>query len=134
MHTSSSTCYSAEGISVVFSCTFEQANPDLSIKWRKSNKDIPISVQHNSKDFIYSELTFTPRSDDNGAIFICQLRSSAFPDFTKTCFVGPVTVISDKTKTEVQPSGTDILQSVAPTNNDRDTNTKQFPPRCTGVI
>ena len=120
-----------EGISVDFNCTSEQGNPDITIQWHRSNKDIPVFVQHNGKDVVYSELTFTPTSDDDGAIFICQLTSSAFPDFIQTCFVGPVAVRSDKTKTEVQPSGTDILQPVAPTNNNiqnEDINTKQFPP------
>ena len=120
-----------EGISAVFNCTSEQANPDLTIRWHRSNKDIPVFVQHSGKDIVYSELTLTPTSDDNGAIFFCQLTSSAFPDFIQTCFVGPVTVNPDKTKTEVQPSAIDILRPVAPTNNhnpNEDINTKQIPP------
>ena len=116
------------GISTVFNCTSKQANPELTMQWKRSEKDIPVSVQYSDNDVVYSELTLTPTSDDDEAIFICQLTSSAFPDFTKTCFVGPVTVRSDKTKTEVQPTGIDVLRPLVPTNNDKNTKPKQYPP------
>ena len=118
------------GKPVVFNCTSEQAYPGLKIEWKRANPNNinPVtSVQYSHEEEVYSELTLTPAPSDDGAVFICTLTSPAFPDYLKTCFVGPLNVKGNSQIPSVGSSGSDG-QSIEPTTfKDTDVSNKRPP-------
>ena len=94
-----------EGHVIEFNCSSEAGKPQVTFEWSKSTEilqraeDVPV-------DESYSVLRFKPTSTDNNAIFVCTITSAAFPDKTRTCHVGPVTVIPDPSIKQALPSPT----------------------------
>ncbi len=95
------------GSLVTFNCTSEAAKPQVSFEWsRVSDGTIDSSLMKDAGSSdgttAYSELTFKVKYDDIGAVFLCTIKSEAFPEFSKTCFVGPL--VYESKSTDIAPS------------------------------
>ena len=79
------------GRTVSLNCSSEMGYPHVSLTWTKEGETLQ-STSHNSENRVDSILYFVPKLEHNGAIFVCTAQSEAFPDRTRTCHVGPITV------------------------------------------
>ncbi len=90
-----------DGVDVQFDCSSAMGNPTVNFEWKRA--DGPSSIlKHDVKireisGRVHSTLTLTPSEETSGAVFICTIRSSAFPSIERTCHVGPLTVLRNGT-------------------------------------
>ena len=82
------------GETVTFSCSSNGANPTVTLKWTNGDKILPKN-QTSIDDRQVSYLTVTPKDGD---LFVCKIRSSAFPTRERSCHVGPFEVERDPSK------------------------------------
>ena len=76
-----------------FNCTSEAAKPPVTFQWSRVAGGIRIPTESVTKaDITYSEIRLNITSEDSGAVFLCTIRSAAFPEFNRKCFVGPIEV------------------------------------------
>ena len=83
-----------EGDKMSFNCTSEAALPEVDMTWSHT-KDIPLSGQSTTlKDGQLRTLKYETKvtMDDDSAMFVCTVTSKAFPDYSKTCHIGPLKV------------------------------------------
>ena len=81
------------GKELVLNCSSEIGNPVVTIQWTKSRTDKVMDSQTVAGiDIAYSELRIIPTSADNGAVFMCTIASSEFPDKSSSCHIGPIIV------------------------------------------
>ena len=83
-----------EGEMISFTCSSERGNPAISLHWTRNNKELKSDTEDLSLT-VQSVLEFKARRFDDGSIFVCRLRSKAFPGHESTCHVGPIQVIFD---------------------------------------
>ena len=82
------------GETVEFSCSAEVTYPLVDIKWSRTRFGaVPTPREEQTHEgVLQSTIRYTPWIDDNGLIFLCEIVSKAFPEYHKTCHVGPFTV------------------------------------------
>ena len=90
-----SSLHVVEGTEIVLNCTSEAAIPVVSIQWSQGSKGIYITDSHTSDGMVYNELRIRPNLADDKSVYICTISSKAFPLKTRTCHVGPLTVLPD---------------------------------------
>lgn len=94
-----------EGSALKLNCTSEKGNPTVDIKWTKTGgKVLPGNRVIESDYFVYAEAGITVTRRENNAVFLCEITSSGIPGESRTCHIGPITVIKN-TKSDV-PSNT----------------------------
>ncbi len=96
-----------EGQEIVLNCSSTEGKPHVNFKWSKTpqhNRDSVLEDNVQSHD-THSLLTFKPSHRDDNAIFVCTISSPAFPQRSRTCHIGPITVHRDLSKQSV-PSTT----------------------------
>ena len=87
------------GKELVLNCSSEIGNPVVTIQWTKSRTDkVMDSKTVAGSDIAYSELRISPTSADNGAVFMCTISSSEFPDKSSSCHIGPIIVTGGTTE------------------------------------
>ena len=97
-------------------CTTYKIFPPVTLKWRKlSSYEFIPSVDRSEENNVFSTAFVTTGTDDNGAVFICEMTSTGFPDRVQTCQVGPITVIP---KDAVNDGIDHITASSAPNKGD----------------
>ena len=72
-------------------CTSLKGHPRVDVTWKQSGHDMR-STMEESERFITSKASVKLTKHHNGAIFVCEIRSSAFPDEVRTCHIGPYNV------------------------------------------
>ncbi len=83
-----------EGDLMSFNCTTQAALPEVDMAWSHT-RDLPILGRPTKiTNGQYRILTLQTRVSmlDDGAMYVCTITSRAFPDFSKTCHVGPLKV------------------------------------------
>ena len=85
------------GSTLVLNCSSDEGNPVVSLDWGSSVReqlgDTQEIIKNNKK--VFSVLTLTIQNDDDGAVFLCQMTSTQFPEEIRTCHVGPLKVIKN---------------------------------------
>ena len=87
-----------EGTELTLNCSSATGNPPVSIQWVRTGTSTEIPTKSDtilSNDRLFAVKTTRLYLEDDGAIFICQLTSEAFPDVSLSCHVGPVRIIDD---------------------------------------
>ena len=92
-----------EGSEMALTCVSEAALPTISISWSStpSGRDTPAlrSVNHKKGAKVQSEIMIRPTfADDNNKIFMCTVKSAAFPLLSSSCHIGPLIVIRDPSR------------------------------------
>ena len=86
-----------EGSDVSFECSSALGNPIVSIQWKRAGTASMLKSNVEKRitnGRVHSSLSFTPSQTNSGAVFICAIKSPAFPSIERTCHVGPITVIN----------------------------------------
>ena len=77
-------------------CLSQVGNPQITMRWRRTGKSGHIPTAVSSQNVINgtarSVLRYEPTVQDNGAVFLCEITSRAFPSEIRTCHVGPLVV------------------------------------------
>ena len=83
-----------EGIPFTFNCSSVKGNPTVDITWSRGGVDIQSEPLQETSDgsSVYSALRFTPKLSDKGAILLCTISSPAFPEDSRNCHIGPLTI------------------------------------------
>ena len=86
-----------EEVALELICASYKTYPKVDLKWRSlvSYEIIP-SINTSRFETVSSTLRLRTELNYNGAIFECEMTSSAFSDHIRTCQVGPITVISSE--------------------------------------
>ena len=110
-----------ENVPLTLACISAKGNPAVELRWIDNlNQEISSEsiIQDNT---VSAELTLRT-STRHSSIFICEMTSPGFPDFKRTCEIGPVTIKTEKitVKTAViQPN----IEVVPPKTNNQKTPT-----------
>ena len=93
-----STMNVAEGTLVTLNCISEEANPVTSLTWSRTGK--PVSDEESVRfshenGMVTSVMSLRLSRDDKDTIFMCHLKSVAFPDKSPSCHIGPFNIIFD---------------------------------------
>ena len=82
-----------EGDKITLSCNSEIGSPAVSLRWKRTSDESYLVDKETTDDRVYSTATITVRQNtDDGAVFLCEIYSTAFPGETQSCHVGPITV------------------------------------------
>ena len=83
-----------EGSVNTLNCSSEKANPPVDIEWVRagSNGQLTFTEPKTIGSTIYSLLTLKPTMQDKDAMYICRITSKHFPEESRSCHVGPLTV------------------------------------------
>ena len=83
-----------ENRKLTLTCTTEKGYPVVDLIWSCSKDDIHFDIHNSeSEDSITSELTLTVDATHSGAVFVCKMTSTGFPDRVRSCTVVPLTVL-----------------------------------------
>ena len=86
--------YAKAGDVVLLNCTSDKAFPEVTLEWtHSSTKQVSSStnvIYHDSK--VSSILRLETTKNDNGAVYVCTMRSEVFSDKVRTCHIGPLYV------------------------------------------
>ncbi len=106
-----------ENIDLKFTCISSKGIPAVTLRWI-TNKNIDmVSVDRNQDDTISSEVNIRTSAFHDGSVFICEMTSSGFQDFKRTCQVGPITL-----RKKIDTDNIPMLPPIIPTerNNQND--------------
>ncbi len=128
----SPTCYGdqipnlVEGIPFNFNCTSERGNPTVDITWTRGDIVIKKETAMESPDgsMVYSNLYFTPQLSDEGALLLCKVTSSSFPEKSQQCHIGPLKVRANPNAPKNPTVPRLPTDSLSPTFNQGDANEK----------
>ena len=112
-----------EGKSTIeLSCSSEQGHPTVELTWfRRGYSDQLISPSVIQNDQVVSHVEFTASHVDQNAVFVCEMTSNGFPDYKRTCEVGPVKIIQETTSTSLITTSPNVIGIVGDSNIDKDT-------------
>ena len=101
-----------EGGVITLNCSSETANPPVSLTWQRVGSPssaalAPYTNSYTSHGRTYAMLNLEASMVDDGAMFLCEVTSSSFPDDTRTCHIGPIVIISDTFPDGMPPGETD---------------------------
>ena len=78
---------------LILKCTSEKGVPSVQMKWISNKSSRDILTQTIIEDNLqHAEAFVTVDKTLQGAVFMCEISSTAFPDWKRTCVVGPITV------------------------------------------
>ncbi len=109
------------GTELTLNCSSDMALPTVAITWSKGSPDSKVAadqISHNGKT--YSVLKVTPKNADTNLVYLCTISSTAFPERTSTCHVGPFTILPNPNlpPDEVDDNDDDKVGKNSPTLND----------------
>ena len=110
-----------EGTRIMFNCTSEAAFPQVSLSWTRVGTKEKYHTKNGLADNgrLFSTLMLTASRQHNEAVFLCHIHSAAFPGKTRTCHVGPITVIPNGSS---KPDGNGNMQKPSSGGNDYTNN------------
>ena len=84
------------GEEISLSCSSEVAYPEVTLQWTRSGSSKVFNSETTTDNGrTESHLKLQIGSGDNGKVFTCQMKSKFFPERTKNCHIGPITVESN---------------------------------------
>ena len=76
-------------------CTSENGVPSVQMKWINIKSSRDVFTQNIAEDNLQNaEASVLVDETLQGAVFQCEISSTGFPDWKRTCVVGPITVKS----------------------------------------
>ena len=121
---------------VAMSCVSEAGYPVVDMTWKRtgSGKVATSPQQDIQNSTVRSVLEFRATVNDNGAVFLCEISSTAFPmENKKTCHVGPLVVTQNGQVIKSTPPKMPDIPRVVTTVNSKAIPTKpirQTPKSC----
>ena len=118
-----------ENAPLTLTCISAKGNPAVDLRWI-DNSNQEISSQSTIQDnTVFAEIALRT-STRYGSLFICEMTSTGFPDFKRTCQIGPVTIKTNKT-----PENTAVIQPNMPvepseTNNQKTSISNECSANC----
>ena len=78
-------------------CTSENGVPSVQMKWINIKSSRDVSAQSITEDnLLHAEASVSIDETLQGAVFTCELSSTGFPDWKRTCMIGPIIVKSPR--------------------------------------
>ena len=82
------------GTRITFNCSSEEGFPAVSMRWIRMGQDkVFVGQSTTYKSRVYNAFTITATNQDDGAVYQCQVTSTAFPEYVKTCHIGPLRIL-----------------------------------------
>ncbi len=86
------------GSKVELTCKTEETFPPVDIKWSRTGAGfvhLPSPTLSTTPDgMIVSTIDYIPlESDDKSSLFLCEITSKSFPEYVKTCHIGPLKIL-----------------------------------------
>ena len=76
-------------------CTSEKGFPTIVTKWMNTKTARYIATRNKTEgNLVYSESSILVDNSLHGTVFSCEITSSGFSDWKRTCNIGPITVNS----------------------------------------
>ena len=85
------------GTRIVLNCTSESGFPLVSLSWKRTrtHKETK-TIQIDNNGTSYAELAVDVTLADQNDIFLCEMKSTAFPEHKgKTCHIGPFKIMQN---------------------------------------
>ncbi|XP_072047509.1 uncharacterized protein [Amphiura filiformis] len=78
------------GFEIVLNCSSERANPEVSLSWSSGASDkLKGGTIETYGNRVHAIVKLRPSS---GTVYLCTVTSEAFPDRSRTCHIGPLSV------------------------------------------
>ena len=107
---------------IELSCSSEQGHPTVELNWfRRGSSDQVISPSVIQNDQVVSQVEFTASRVDQNAVFVCEMISEGFPDYKRTCEVGPVKIIQETGSTSLITTSPTVIGVEADSKIEQDT-------------
>ena len=85
-----------EGDTLSLECMSGQSAPMVDLNWRNIKADILLRTRSHIEDStLYANAELEINSSHQGAVLICTMTSTGFPNRQRSCRVGPIHVISE---------------------------------------
>ena len=83
------------GTKIGMTCQTTETFPLVDIKWSRTGLGhVPLPKEKTQNGELISQIEFVPTEEDDGStMFLCEITSTAFPEFIKTCHIGPLKVL-----------------------------------------
>ena len=90
-----------EDMQLELTCISAKGSPGVSLRWIDyANQEIH-SASKSQDDTVSSEYNVRTSTNLHGKVFVCEMSSTGFPDFIRTCSIGPITIRSNSENTAV---------------------------------
>ena len=125
-----------EGEEIILNCSSTVGKPSVDFKWTSTGVHSKFqrssSVNGIETDGLSSILRYRPSIGDNGAIFMCEILSPAFPEITRRgCHIGPIKVERDVANMFLPPTVSQMedneMTDITDDNNNNVGNTNVVP-------
>ena len=108
-----------ENARLELTCISAKGNPAVELRWiDNSNQEIS-SRTLTQDDTVSAEIILPTSLAYDNKILICEMTSPGFPDFKRTCQIGPITV-----KTNMKVEDTDVIKHNIPVSPSKTNNHK----------
>ena len=82
--------------SLTLKCTSENGVPSIQMKWINIKSSSDVLAETTTEDNLQRTEAYISIDETlQGAVFVCEISSTGFADWKRTCVVGPITVISN---------------------------------------
>ncbi|XP_072020822.1 uncharacterized protein [Amphiura filiformis] len=84
-----------ENVDLRFICISSRGVPEVNLRWKATTNLNIVSQNHNrddNDDTVSSKINLRTTRSHNGVVFVCEMTSEGFPDFIRTCQIGPITI------------------------------------------
>ena len=93
-------CYSSpairenldENVELKLTCISAKGSPAVSLRWIDNSNQDMFSRSIAKDDTVTSEFSRRTSVSLDRTLFICEMTSPGFPDFKRTCHIGPLTI------------------------------------------
>ena len=111
-------------------CTSEKGEPTIKMKWMNNKSARYITDRNRTNgNLVHSEAILRIDAGLHGAVFSCEITSKGFPDWKRTCNIGPIMVSLDNNVQKNSGITTNVAGNNEGTNNHGDISK----PRLTGA-
>ena len=107
-----------ENVQLKLTCLSANGSPAVSLRWINNLNQELFSRSVSQDDTVSTEFNMRTSASLHDTIFICEMTSAGFTDFTRSCQIGPITI---KTNTNSQKTATvNPNIPIAPTQKTKD--------------
>ena len=81
-----------ENINLKLTCISEKGSPTVTLRWIDNSNQEIVSRSEVQDGTVSSEIAQRASGRLHGKVFNCEMTSSGFQDFKRTCQIGPITI------------------------------------------
>ncbi|XP_072030245.1 uncharacterized protein [Amphiura filiformis] len=97
------------GDRLMLKCTSEKGVPGIQIKWLNAKSAEYLTSTETIQDhLVYSEVFTDINESLQGALFNCEITSEGFPDWKRSCTIGPIRIIYNNAHADVMNPKTGV--------------------------